>query len=83
MQIESPHLISVIASIGAYCKQFLLYGMEAVNLCNNKLNTIDYTYMYMYMYSNAICKIFNAVLKTFCILGIGDCWMSREVYSVD
>ena len=47
--------------------QFLLYGMEAVNLCNNKLNTIDYIYMYMYMYSNAICKIFNAVLKTFCI----------------
>lgn len=57
--------------------------MEAVNLCNNKLNTIDYIYMYMYMYSNAICKIFNAVLKTLCILGIGDCWMSREVYSVD
>ena len=54
--------------INAHWKSFLLYEMEAVNLSNRELNTLNYRPIL-----NAICKICKvshatAVSKTFCII---------------
>src|SRR6218665_524731 len=66
--------------INARCKPFLLYRMEALNLSNRELNTLNYTY------SNAICKIFKVsycsvedILRYTQAPNIKDCWMSRKM----
>jgi len=50
VKFSEPVLLHLI---NAHCKPFFLYGMEAVNLSNRELNTLNYTY------SNAICKSFK------------------------
>src|SRR6218665_3080973 len=76
VKFSEPVLLHLI---NAHCKPFFLYGMEAVNLNNRELNTLNYTY------SNGICKIFKAshcsvedILHFTQEPSIKDCWMSRK-----
>ena len=76
-KFSEPVLLHLVA---AYCKPFLLYGMEAVSPTKSELNYLEYTY------SSAVCKIFKvshssvaSVLHIMHENNITDCWLSRRL----
>ena len=54
-KFSEPVLLHLVA---AYCKPFLLYGMEAVSPTKSELNYLEYTYSSAHALSS-VCEIFK------------------------